>query len=411
MSGAPASCWLLCLQYVCFMMNRTALAALHWRTPFERLFGSTPDISMIYRFKFYDRVYFKRDESRGGDSFPSASNEMSGRFVGFSEHVGHQMTYKVLTDDTQKVIYRSSVKLAELDPNIRLHDPDPGGPADDVIPTSTNDLTVGSPPTDPDAHHDSAPSPVLPTDTSSPLMAIIDANDLIGRSYLSDPDEDGTRFHLCITEQLISDDQDVANDSNMIRFRACNDDDTYDEVLTYRQILDKLEHEDGEDDEWHFKSIDAHRGPLKPQDPDYRGSAWNLQISCENGEVTWEPLNIIAKSDPMSCAIYAKDNNLLGIPGWKRFARLARRQKKLLRLANQAKLQSYHLAPMYNFGVQVPRNHDQAMELDRRNGNNLWHEAEGCELGQIDEYQAFEDKGKGASALGHKKIRVIWFMM
>ena len=78
MSGAPAYTWLLCLQYVCFVLNCLALLAHDWRTPFEALYGSTPDISMVYRFKFYDHVYFKHAESRGGKDFPSQSNEESG---------------------------------------------------------------------------------------------------------------------------------------------------------------------------------------------------------------------------------------------------------------------------------------------------------------------------------------------
>ena len=106
-SGAPAHCWLLCLNYVVFIMNRTALQSIGWRTPYEKLTGNTPDISMIYRFCFYDKIYFKRDESRGGKSFPSQSNELVGRFVGFSEHAGHSMTYIVLAEDTNKIMYRS----------------------------------------------------------------------------------------------------------------------------------------------------------------------------------------------------------------------------------------------------------------------------------------------------------------
>ena len=45
------------------------MESLNWRTPHERLTGSTPDISMIYRFRFYDRVYVKRDESTVGGGF------------------------------------------------------------------------------------------------------------------------------------------------------------------------------------------------------------------------------------------------------------------------------------------------------------------------------------------------------
>ena len=61
-TGAPSSMWLLVLEYVCFIMNRMAWKSLGWRTPYEKLNGSTLDISMIYRFRFWDKIYFKRDE-------------------------------------------------------------------------------------------------------------------------------------------------------------------------------------------------------------------------------------------------------------------------------------------------------------------------------------------------------------
>ena len=41
--------------------------------------------------------------------FPSESVEARGRFVGFAESVGHALTFRILTDDTKKIIFRSSV--------------------------------------------------------------------------------------------------------------------------------------------------------------------------------------------------------------------------------------------------------------------------------------------------------------
>jgi Tfp pilus assembly major pilin PilA len=58
------------------------------------------------------------------------------------------------------------------------------------------------------------------------------------------------------------------------------------------------------------------------------------------------------------------------------------------------------------FGVLVPRNHAQAMELDRVNGNTKWQDAEATEMSQLLEYNTFIDKGVGGIApSGHKKIR------
>jgi hypothetical protein len=48
--------------------------------------------------------------------FPSTSKECHGRWVGVSENVGNFMTFKILTDDTHKVIYCSNLCSA-CDPN------------------------------------------------------------------------------------------------------------------------------------------------------------------------------------------------------------------------------------------------------------------------------------------------------
>jgi hypothetical protein len=42
-------------------------------------------------------------------------------------------------------------------------------------------------------------------------------------------------------------------------------------------------------------------------------------VEWETGETTYEPLDLIASDDPVTFAEYAKKNNLLEIPGWKRF--------------------------------------------------------------------------------------------
>ena len=99
------------------MQNRTDNKAIDWRTPFECLIVSITDISMITRFKFWDYVYGKHDKSRGRKEFPSSSNEIACSFVSFSEYVGHPITYKVPTFETNKIIYRYHMRLATIEPN------------------------------------------------------------------------------------------------------------------------------------------------------------------------------------------------------------------------------------------------------------------------------------------------------
>ena len=93
--------------------------------PLERLTGATPDISPLLRFRWYQPVYYRIDDS----DFPSDTTEKRGRFVGIAEHVGHAMSYKILTDDTHKIICRSNVRPAD-DPgsqNLCLNLPDGEG--------------------------------------------------------------------------------------------------------------------------------------------------------------------------------------------------------------------------------------------------------------------------------------------
>ena len=63
-----------------------------------------------------------------------------------------------------------------------------------------------------------------------------------------------------------------------------------------------------------------------------------------------EPLSIIAADDPVSCAIYAKENGILDTPGWRCFMTLAKRDQHQIQMANKAKLKSYSRMPKFKFG-------------------------------------------------------------
>ena len=85
---------------------------------------------------------------------------------------------------------------------------------------------------------------------------------------------------------------------------------------------------------WKFKRISAHHGPLERTHPHYNGSRYNVKIKWENGEITNKPLDMIAKDDLVTCAVYARENNLLDKTGWKIFKYIAKREKKTIRMAN-----------------------------------------------------------------------------
>jgi hypothetical protein len=99
--------------YVCFLLNNTWCEAVD-DIPICMSMGSTNDISPLLCFHFWEPVYYKFDDS----DFPSDSREKRGHFVSISESVGHAMTFKILMDDTLKVIHQSNVRL-DLNPHAK----------------------------------------------------------------------------------------------------------------------------------------------------------------------------------------------------------------------------------------------------------------------------------------------------
>ena len=102
------------------------------------------------------------------------STEKLGRFVGIAEHVGHALTFKILTDDTLKIIHRSNIRSA-LNPaseNLRAS-MDHGEEVPEVVKSKHDqELKEGK---------------TLPT---------IYPEDLIGHTFLKEPEEDGQ--HFCV---------------------------------------------------------------------------------------------------------------------------------------------------------------------------------------------------------------------
>jgi len=59
------------------------------------------------------------------------------------------------------------------------------------------------------------------------------------------------------------------------------------------------------------------------------------------------------------------------------------------------------------YGFEVPRNHEQAMAIDPRNGNTKFADAENAEIFMIDDFATLEDLGFGGNpGPDYKKIRV-----
>jgi hypothetical protein len=159
------------------------------------------------------------------------------------------------------------------------------------------------------------------------------------------------------TVQLIEDHElSRENNPTRIQLRVSVNNNKDEEIIMYNKMLEYITRDEESDTMWKFQRIISHA---------VQGSKITLLIKWENGEITIEPLSIIAVDDPVTCAIYASENGLLDQPGWKRFKHIEKNKKRFTRMVNQAKLKSFHTAPKYKYGYEIPRTYEQAKRIDQ----------------------------------------------
>ena len=252
-------------------------------------------------------------------------------------------------------------------------------------------------------------------------MPTFDPQDLIGRTFLLDPEDDGSRAQARV-KQIVQEIEHDNEDGQVERIKALisidKGENKAEEKNNYNKLLDYIKYsqlvEDNLEKQSQAVAIISHQGILSQKHPDYQGSAYNIKVQWDDGDITNEPLAVIAKMYPMLCATYGKKHQLLKKPGWKHLRKYVNTTKHIMRMIHKALLHQGRRPPKFKFGYQVPRDYKEAMTLDKINGNTLWKDAIDKEIEQLDEYSTFKDLGSAQWDRGkvtnapsdHKKIRV-----
>ena len=233
------------------------------------------------------------------------------------------MPFLILTDDTQQVITRSAVRSRwnNNDPILRLS---PAGGEMGQQPVSRPVRNYIYAKDSKGQRVDDLPTLDIPEDDLLPDVipeGHLKPDNLIGRSFLLDPDEDRQHLRANIVKKIIMFDDE--KESKIKTHYLCEvADSPMDQIVDYHDLLERLDSQSFENDGEKFfclVGITAHQGPLTPNDPHYMGSAWNTLVTWEDGSITYEPLHIMAKDQPALCVEYALKSNLLHLDGWKQF--------------------------------------------------------------------------------------------
>ena len=314
-SGCPACCWLLCLQYICVVLHNLASPTLQGICPVPPLQGTTPDISFMLHFSFYEPVYYRIDSSEPDFHFPSPSNEKKGYWVGFADNPGDCFTWRILTEDIQKIIICSGVPSAlRTTTNQCLASPSGEGttlPFSIPYPQQSKNSLPLDPFDESTPNFEQFVNSQSGEDEDNPIhMANIDIPNLLGRSFLLPPEDNGER-HMA----KIIDIDDHGQPLEDIKLKLKINKDQAEEIMSYNQLMDYIQKgtdaEEDPDSLFKFRHIVAHQGPLESTDPNHKGSKYNVMVEWDSGEVTYEPLTLISKDDPITCAVYAKKHDIL----------------------------------------------------------------------------------------------------
>ena len=400
-SGCPACSWLFCLQYICVVFNYLASLPLQGICPVQALARTTPDISSMLHFSFYDSFYepfsYRIEFSEPDFHLPSSSNEKKGYWVGFAANQGDSLTWRTLTEDTHMIILCSGIQSAlSITTNQCLASPSGEGttlpfpipyPQQSQLSLPLDPLDEFTPNSERFVNSQSG------EDEDNPIpMANIDIPNLLGRSFLIPPEDNG-EHHM---SKIINID-DHGQPLEDLKIKLQINKDQAEEIMSYNQLMEYIlrctDDEEDQDSLFKFRDIVAHQSPLEPTNPNHKRSKYNVMVEWESGEVTLESLPLISKDNPVTCTLYAKKHDLLDTTRWKHLKRYTKTSKRLIRAVKQSRIHQVRASARYQHGFQVSTDYNHAIRLDKKNSNTHWRDTLDLESSQIHELN-LDDKSK-----------------
>lgn len=134
---------------------------------------------------------------------------------------------------------------------------------------------------------------------------------------------------------------------------------------------------------------------------------WKLLVEWKDGSSSWVSLKDIKCSNPVEVAEYAVANNIHEEPAFKWWVKdTLRKRDRII-----SKVKAKYWRTTHKFGIRVPKSVDEALQLDKENGNTLWYDAIQKEMKNVRIAFTVWDDGdvsdarKGQKLVGYQEIR------
>ncbi len=98
---------------------------------------------------------------------------------------------------------------------------------------------------------------------------------------------------------------------------------------------------------------------------------WEFCCLWADGSTSWERMRNLKESNPIELANYADAHGLLHEPAFAWWAnRMLKRSRRVIQ-----KVKTHYWQRMHKYGIRLPKSIAEALQMDKENGNSLWHEA------------------------------------
>lgn len=441
-TNAPLRLWDFAFEHAANILSLTATGAPHLgnRTGYELVTQITPDISPYIVFDWFEWCWYW-DESQ--------STKQLCRWLGVAEGIGQVMTFWVIKENGQFIARSSVVPLsqAELDSaefqrllntftlelERRIGDHNKALVTNDIIVDDTDPINDNFSDGVDQANPLASEGETLPWDAvDSDIPKEVTSSD----RAMEELDEFiGAKVKLMTSEgeQMVTVTSRKRNHSGALigkknknpildsriynvqfpdghygqyaanvlaeSIYASVDEDGYDcghldKIIDHRKSKDAI----GKDNAYFYTHTGQRRHKITT-------AGWDLEVRWKDGSSSWIPLRALKETSPSLVANYAKSNNILNEPAFKWWAPHVLKKSNSLIQAMKSMIRKEHS----KFGVEVPRTVEEALQLDQKNGNNLWQKALEKEMKNVK--IAFEFFEPGAKPpVGYKEIKcfIVW---
>ena len=439
----PRRLWDFGLVYEAEILSRLSRGR-DGRTGYEEVFGQTPNIAEYVDFEFYDLVWWwdKADKMSSTED-----PKRLARWLGISHRVGGDMCYWLVTA-SGKVISKSSVQHVIRDD---FSNPSTKAKIDEFDTRLKERLDDRNFQIDLPAGMDSfrLPDVTLPEEIDNRDEKNIPSDqeygDMLFGERPEDDDEDAIDKYIGM-ELIMDAGTDFERGARVVK-RAKDDEGRPIGRAHSNPIMDSRSYEvefaDGTRDkvtaniiaENMYAQIDDHGNQhallseiqdhkkdgtaLTEEDSwDYRGAnktrkqttkGWQLLVAWKDGSSSWVKLKDIKDSNPIEVAEYAVANRIQDEPAFVWWVKhVLRRRNRII-----SKVKKKYWRTTHKYGVRVPKTWEEALDLDRQNGNNLWRDAINKEMSKakvswkvLDGISPEEArKGKVDELIGFQEIR------